>query len=399
MNSKIVLFSIVFSLLFGAVSNAGGVFTINNIRAKGDGQTAKEAKDNAIDVAQEEAFKKLLKRITPDYTQHLWPELEKEQISELVQGIDIDKEKLTSTHYEALINISFNEVFVQKLLQESGVSYTDQKLEPTLLIPLLISNGEGVIWDGSNYWQAAWEEALKDSSFANFIIPEGDLGDISAVNIQSLMENEPPLSFNDREKIQFLVNKYDVKKVLLAKAFPSEYNGTIGVEVETSYINEDEPEKNSRKFYGKAENENVQQVMQKAAGKIISNMERRWKDEQEQIRQSKSELNINVPVKDLADWNDTYKKLLSFDFINKIDTKFITVEFVSLDLFFQEGYEKFVINLAKKGMYLERRQNGLYLRKHDSMPSWFEPASFEGYMIERDDIKTNPKNSMYGEAK
>jgi ribosomal protein L23 len=385
MRNNFVLIITVISLLIANVANAKGIFAINNVNAKGSGQTAKEAKNNAIEIAQETAFQELLKRITPDYTQHLWPTLEKEEISELVQGINIDKENVTSTRYEAQIDIVFNEIFVEKLLQESGVSYTGNKADPVLLLPLLISNGEGVIWDGNNYWQGAWEEALEDSSFANFIIPEGDLGDISAVNVESLMEGEPPFSFNDREKIQFLVDKYNVEKVMLAKAFPSEYNGTIGVEVETAYISEDEPKKNSRKFYGKAEDEKVRDVMVKAAWKIISNTERKWKEEQEQIRQSKSEMNINVPVKDIGDWQDTYKKLRNFDFINKIHTKYITVEFISVDLFFQDGYEKLVMNLARNGMFLERRSNGLFLRKHDSMPSWFEPASYEGYIMEGDE--------------
>ncbi len=385
MRNKFVLIISFILFLYSGSAGAAGIFTINNVKAKGYGESAKEAKKNAIEAAQAEAFKAMLGRITPDYTQHLWPELENEAISELVQGIDVDQESLTSTHYEAVLNISFNEVFVEKLLQESGVSYTGSKADPVLLIPLLIVNGEGVIWDTNNYWQAAWTKALEDSSFANFIIPEGDLGDISAVNIQSLMENEPPLSFNDREKIQFLVNKYNVDKVMLAKAFPSEYNGTIGVEVETSFISEDEPQKNSRKFYGKAENESVENVMVKAASKIISNIERKWKGEQEQVRQSKAEININVPVKDLNDWNDTYSRLKGFEFINKINTKYITVEFISLDLFFQEGYEKFIVNLAKNGMFLEKRSNGLFLRKQDSMPSWFEPASYDGYIMKSED--------------
>lgn len=385
MRNNFVLIITFILCLSSSLANAAGIFTINNIKASGNGASAKEAKNNAVEKAQAEAFKELLKRVTPEHTQNIWPELGSEEISELVQGIDIDKEKVTSTHYEAVIDISFNEVFVEKLLQESGVSYTGSKADPVLLLPLLITNGEGVIWDGSNYWQTAWKEALEDSSFANFIIPEGDLGDISAVNIQSLMSTEPPLSFNEREKIKFLINKYNVDKVMLAKAFPSEYNGTIGVEVETSYISEDEPQKNSRKFYGKSENENVNQVMVKAASSIISNIERKWKDEQEQIRQSKAEININVPVKDLSDWNETYNKLRSFSFINKINTKYITVEFISLDLFFQDGYEKFIVNLAQNGMFLEKRSNGLFLRKQDSMPSWFEPASYEGYIMKSDD--------------
>ena len=117
MRHNFVLIITFISLLFASSANAQGIFKINNIKALGSGESAKEAKNNAIADAQGKAFGKLLKRITPDYTQHLWPELETEEISELVQGIDIDNEKLTSTHYEAVLNISFNEVFVEKLLQ------------------------------------------------------------------------------------------------------------------------------------------------------------------------------------------------------------------------------------------------------------------------------------------
>lgn len=377
MRSFHVLFSVVFLSLYSGVAVASGIFTINDVKVEAAGESAKKAKDDAINEAQEKAFKELLTRITPDSTEDSWPKLSTEQISDLVQGIDIDKESLTATHYKAVMDISFNSVLVERLLKNSSISYTDEKPSPTILIPLLVSNGEGLIWDAGNYWQEELKKALQNSSFANFIIPSSDFSGESEFNVKNFSQSEPVISSKDQEKISFLTKKYNAQRVLLARAVPLKDNGTIGVAIETSYINEDEPQKKYIKLYAQSQDENIQQVMGRAATQIISDSEKNWKEERQQINQSQVEININVKIKNLVDWNETYKKLLGMEFIDNIRINYITLELVSLDILFHGEYDRFVKNLAENGMYLDNKSDGVFLTKQDVAALRYEVPAVE----------------------
>lgn len=377
MRSFHVLFSVVFLSLYSGVAVASGIFTINDVKVEAAGESAKKAKDDAINEAQEKAFKELLTRITPDSTEDSWPKLSTEQISDLVQGIDIDKESLTATHYKAVMDISFNSVLVERLLKNSSISYTDEKPSPTILIPLLVSNGEGLIWDAGNYWQEELKKALQNSSFANFIIPSADFSGESEFNVKNFSQSEPVISSKDQEKISFLTKKYNAQRVLLARAAPLKDNGTIGVAIETSYINEDEPQKKFIKLYAQSQDENIQQVMGRAATQIISDSEKNWKEERQQINQSQVEININVKIKNLVDWNETYKKLLGMEFIDNIRINYITLELVSLDILFHGEYDRFVKNLAENGMYLDNKSDGVFLTKQDVAALRYEVPAVE----------------------
>ena len=87
------------------------VFTIADIEVSGEGATALEAKENAVAIGEAKAFKKLLARITPSFSSHLWPEPEADKLSEIVQGFDIKNEKITRTRYQASLNITFILIF------------------------------------------------------------------------------------------------------------------------------------------------------------------------------------------------------------------------------------------------------------------------------------------------
>jgi hypothetical protein len=360
-----VLFSLIFLSLYSGVAVASSIFTINDIKVEATGESAKKAKDVAINEAQEKAFKELLTRITPESAQASLPQLSPEQISDLVQGIDIDKESVTATHYEAVMDISFNSVLVERLLKSSSISYTDKKSNPTILIPLLVSNGEGLIWDAGNYWQEALKKALQNSSYANFVVPSGE----TELNVKNFSQSEPIISSQDQENISFLTRKYNAKRVLLARAVPINDNGTIGVAIETSYLNEENPQKKYIKLFAQSGDENIQQVMARAATQVISDSEKQWKEEQQQINQTKAEINFYVRINNLLDWNQIYKKLGGLDFIDNIRINYITLELVSLDILYHGDYDNFARNMAENGMYLDNKADGIFLTKRNSATS------------------------------
>ena len=364
-----------FVMLFSPVSFASDLFTVSGIEVSGNGKTATEAKENAIASGEEVAFKKLLERITPSFTRSLWPELSAVEISELVRGLDVNDEKITSSHYEAKLDISFNNLFVEKALKDAGVTYISKTSDPIILLPLLASGEEENLWTKNGQWKGAWEKAVEAASFINIVLPSSDSLNMASVATDAL---NIPLGEEIKTGLDGLKRRYKAEKILLATARTVEDQASIVVEL--TYLNEENPEKTTMRFYNK-DDEDVDAVMARAASEILFNMDKRWKKSQESSKLSEASINISIPISGLDEWSGVNNKLRSYDFIKKMDVKYITVSYVSMDLSFQDGFENLVKKLALEGLYIENRDNSLYLMRYSTPPQWSEQeygeASYE----------------------
>jgi hypothetical protein len=362
MNSVYLVILTFFLTFIGATSNpaqASDIFTVNNIEVNGQGETAKLAKDNAIAVGEEYAFKQLLRLIatSPEET---WPQLNAEELADLIQGFDIQKEKVTAKHYEATLNISFNQALIEKLLKDSKVNYVTKRSEPVVILPLFISPGSNLLWESSNLWNNAWKKSIATNGFTQFVIPKGDDKDMEAVSPEKLLTKNYPTEQKDKDIITGLMNKYFSKKLLLAKASQSKHDGITEITVDLTYLNNDQSENSSIKVQGQA-GDTIDVVMEKAVAEIIGNIEKKWKQNQATSQADSSQINVNIAISSMEEWNRLKKRLSGFDFIKSLNTKYLTVSYASIDIHFQGSYSDLVSHLESKGLYIETRNNSLFL--------------------------------------
>jgi hypothetical protein len=351
---------------------ANDIFTISNIEVVEKSDNAKQAKDNAIAKAQQEAFKKLLARVSTS-PESQWPVLSSGEIGELVQGFDVVKEKVTPKRYEGTLNITFNHELIEKLLQVNKINFITKTSEPIILLPVLSLNGENLLWDSSNSWHNAWKKQLGSSGFAQLIIPKGDDSDVSLVNLDRILSGEA-LSDEDKSNLSKLMNKYRSKNILLAKATRSGDEQTIEVQVELTYLNEEKPMKTTNKFSGQTGTDTLDKVMANAVSSIINAIDADWKKEQEGETFASTLININVPIASVEEWNAIYKRLGGLDFIKGMNAKYVTVSYASLDLRYQGDYDSFLKRLEKEGLTLEKNSNGFFLKKYSAASKQDEAA-------------------------
>lgn len=353
---KIISICFAIMLLCVGKSSAADIYTIVDIDVSGEGQTAKEAKDSALRDGQRTAFTRLLDRITPSSARSSRPELNDDQISELVRGLEVQKEKITSSRYSATLSISFNQALVEKVLGDSGVTYIDQQSVPILIIPVLRENDAVILWEENNSWRDAWNRAFSKSPLINWIIPRGDDVDMAAINAEKISNGT--YADDSDGTLKTLAERYKAEHILLADA---KYTAN-GLEVTLEYLGGTTPDKVLRNFTNN-NGESETAILERAAFDITKNIERRWKKRSQSNQLTKTKINVNVPVSGLEEWNGILAGLKNLGFIDKIDVKQVSVRYAVVDLQFSDAYEDFINKLQGAGLYLENQDNNLILRR------------------------------------
>jgi hypothetical protein len=79
--------------------------------------------------------------------------------------------------------VQFDPKAVTALLTKAGIAFTTATASPLVVLPVLTSGGQTVLWDDPNPWRTAWADlggAALDGAVP-IEVPPGDLGDVRSV--------------------------------------------------------------------------------------------------------------------------------------------------------------------------------------------------------------------------
>jgi hypothetical protein len=127
--------------------------------------------------AQARAVKTVLQRLLPVGVDADLPGLTKEDIEGLVNGVSIRKEQNSTTRYIANLDVSVNEQAIKQLLQDYSLPYSEERAQPTSILPLMIAGG-AVAGEGAEGWRQAWDDLDLSHSItpATILRPRPGLG-------------------------------------------------------------------------------------------------------------------------------------------------------------------------------------------------------------------------------
>jgi hypothetical protein len=136
---------------------ADSLFEVAKISVDVTAADAVAARAIGMEEAGSRAVKTVLQRLVPVNAQELIPELAKEDVEALVNGISIRKERNSTTRYIATLDVSVNEQGIKQLLQEYGIPYGETRAPSISILPLMIEKGN-LNTEGGDAWRQAWEE-------------------------------------------------------------------------------------------------------------------------------------------------------------------------------------------------------------------------------------------------
>lgn len=160
-------------------------YLIKDVIAKSEAENSSQARNQAISIAQREAFLTLLQRLEIDEV--FSDDFSDAEIKRLVKSQQVLDEKITYNSYFAILNIEFNEEYVSFSLDKKNIDKDSVKLINYLTLPVLRFDDRAFLFEDSNRWMSAIKKAVENDEEAQFLIlPYGDEQDQEALTIQSV---------------------------------------------------------------------------------------------------------------------------------------------------------------------------------------------------------------------
>jgi Uncharacterized protein conserved in bacteria (DUF2066) len=142
--------------LSGAARAADSLYEAAKISVDATAADAVAAREIGMAEAQMRAIRIVLQRLVPLSAQELLPELTKEEVEALVNGVSIRKEQNSTTRYIGTLDVSVNEQGIKQLLQALGIPYSDTRAPSISILPVMIAGGS-MKSDDDEGWRQAWE--------------------------------------------------------------------------------------------------------------------------------------------------------------------------------------------------------------------------------------------------
>jgi hypothetical protein len=153
---------------------APDLYTVSGIRIDATADSAIAARDLAMQQGRPAAWTKLFRRFTSTANWSKQPQLDDNTLLRLVRSFEVSNERRSTTRYLADLTIHFNAAAVRNLLRQSGVSYTEARSRPVLVIPV-IAGKPG--FDPMGSWATAWKSPLLEEELVPFVLPMPDAQD------------------------------------------------------------------------------------------------------------------------------------------------------------------------------------------------------------------------------
>jgi hypothetical protein len=167
---------------------ADGLFEVAKISVDVTAADAVAARTIGMEEAGARAVKTVLQRLVP--AQEMLPELAKEDVEALVNGVSIRKEQNSTTRYIATLDVSVNEQGIKQLLQQLNIPYSETRAPSISILPVMLAKG-GLDAEGGEAWRQAWE----DLDLAHSVTPATILRarpELSLESIKAVLSGDGP---------------------------------------------------------------------------------------------------------------------------------------------------------------------------------------------------------------
>ncbi len=187
---------------------AADPYAVSGVLVDISASNANAARDQAISQAQSKAWAELYARLVPGGSA---PRMSERDLARLVQGFEIDDERVSATRYVGSFTVRFRESAVREMLAGSTSQYVEPPSRPFVLLPVTVVDGRPVLWEDRTPWRAAWEERPASSSLVPLLVPDGELADISAIGAEEALAGNP-------EALARIAQRYNAQGVVVARA-------------------------------------------------------------------------------------------------------------------------------------------------------------------------------------
>jgi hypothetical protein len=322
------------------------IYTVGGILIDAAGPDPVKAREKALPDAERKALELLIRRLVAEVDVEKLPPLEPAQIETMVSGFEFENERPSANRYVATLRVAFVPDQVRGYLRGAGVAFVDRMATPMLVVPLVRSTLGVSPLEERTEWREAWTRVSAVDGIVPMTLVKADKPDLDAMS--------PEQAFvGDMAAIAKLAERYSAKRVLVVIA-TGEPEGpyTVSATLHDLVIGEhfDQPGATGIAASKLLEAAVRQRTRIEEDYKAIAAVSRDWANAVEAV----------VPIKALADWIRTRKRLQHSPIIRRVDVRALEPEqaYVRIEHFgTREQLEK-ALGQLKLAL---REQGGQYL--------------------------------------
>ena len=332
--------------------HANELYIVRDIAVDVSDVSAVTARQKAIREAQILGFYRLLRRITLQQDHDKLPRLSFEGIQPMINSIEIEDEKTSSTRYLASITISFSQDALRDLFSDSEIGFLEVLPPTTLVLPLYFDGTEWSLWRDSNSWWSAWRNLNPNLLSIPYLLPLADLEDRFILPVDAI---------DDTSRLERLAQRYEVDRILLAQMRPDDTQVDVGVSVYKIFPENFEV----RRF---AQFSFVTTNMSKAVTDITTQIENNWKKQSIQIQNAPSTFRLRANFENIQEWTQMRKQLENAPYIRTLQIEEMSIHNAWLQLGFNGKGKTLVDGLRRNGFLVSQENNIWTLRLLESSP-------------------------------
>lgn len=168
--------------------NTSNPYIVTGIEVDITADNAVEAREQAFEVAQVKAYEVLARRILSPEQLENFETPSATKISSFVRDYEVTNEKLSAVRYNGIYQIRFSPKTFADLQQESNPQI--QQAGDTLVIPVYQRAGRSFLWQ-ANPFLNAWARARDNQQAGRFIVPVGDVDDVTGFGDNQGLNYDP----------------------------------------------------------------------------------------------------------------------------------------------------------------------------------------------------------------
>ncbi len=348
---SIFIFSIISQNVFAQVNN---IYLIENIEGRASTTSSGEAKTLATKNARRTAFRDLLAKLSLDSA--LIYKVTDEDIFDTVLSEQISDEKISPNEYVANFSILFSKSIVEKVLQNQNVKKAESELsENYLLVPVKVLSSNGfennlskfALWGQENEWMEVINSFLKKRVISQFIIPEGDISNIAALN-QDNIEN---FSFGD---LEMMLSKYKSSNAIVMFFSYDKIDNKVTIFIQ------DITKLQKKKFklsFVNVDRLSYEDLTNKVCEKVIEYL---INSKTKESQSNKNFVRIEIPISGLGNWLMIKDRIERSNLINKLDIESISKDYATISINYVNKKEGIIESFSKLNLFLERKNDGIY---------------------------------------
>jgi hypothetical protein len=333
-------------------------FTVRDVTVDRSAATAAAAREVALVEAQRTAFRRLLERLVPRSDYRRLPNLSDSRIGDLVENFEVQNERTSAVRYIATLTYRFRPDGVRTLLRTPDIPFAETYAKPYLVLPVLRQSGLTLLWDDPNPWRAAWGRRPPSDGLAPYLLPRGDLADVSDINAEQARRG-------DDARLRAIANRYGAAGVLVADAeLVASDAGRSLLQVTLIRSGGIIGDQTVVESYAAEPGEDPDALMQRAAGEIARGVDERWKSEQLLRFGSEATITVAVDFQTLAEWVAIRQRLADLTMIRRSDVTSLTRSEAILELVYIGDENQLRSVLAQRDLELAP------VTVADSGPAW-----------------------------